>query len=146
MPNLVQYIYTSRVAPRSILGNEAGVDALMSYSVARNTADKITGVLLVLPPVIIQLIEGPALAVDGAISRIRSDRRHTDFRVLGRVEVKARSFPDWSMSAQHLTESDARIHKALKALKAQYCMSLDYNQTHRFLRLLWESRTEIHVL
>ena len=146
MSNLVQYIYTSRIAPRSPLEDEAGLDTLMSYSIARNAKDNITGVLLVMPPVIIQLIEGPAVAIDGAISRIRSDRRHTDFRVLGRVEIKARSFPDWAMSAEHLSESDARIHKALKTIKVKSCIGLDYAQTRRFLILLWESKADVHVL
>ncbi len=62
-----------------------------------NSRDDITGMLICRADLYLQLLEGPAEAVDAAYRRIAADDRHLDLRLLSRQPVEARLFPLWSM-------------------------------------------------
>jgi hypothetical protein len=62
-----------------------------------NTRDGITGLLICRADLYLQLLEGPEKAVDAAYLRIQADDRHTDLRLLSRVAMPDRLFPQWSM-------------------------------------------------
>jgi hypothetical protein len=81
---------------------------ILEQSEARNAVNAITGALLVTHDHYVQMLEGQREAVEACYQRIRRDARHShlDLIVLGPAEV--RLFPDWSMSAVHLSEGDAR--------------------------------------
>jgi len=62
-----------------------------------NARDGITGSLIVREDIYLQLLEGPAPAVDAAFGRIRRDDRHCQVQLLTRRAVSERLFPAWTM-------------------------------------------------
>lgn len=62
-----------------------------------NRRDDITGALLCRHDVYLQLIEGPAPAIDALYARILVDDRHGDVRLLLSDTVSQRLFPRWEM-------------------------------------------------
>ena len=64
-----------------------------------NARDGITGALICRDDLYLQLLEGPAGAVEAAYKRIAGDDRHIELRPLMRrkVDDTARLFPNWSM-------------------------------------------------
>jgi hypothetical protein len=59
--------------------------------------DGITGTLIVRQDLFLQLLEGPAEAVDAAYKRISRDDRHINVRQLTRRDVSERLFAEWAM-------------------------------------------------
>lgn len=62
-----------------------------------NEAAGITGALVCRRDIYLQLIEGPADALDPLFARIRADDRHNDVVLLARGEQPDRLFPGWAM-------------------------------------------------
>jgi hypothetical protein len=62
-----------------------------------NARDGITGALIARQDLFLQLLEGPADAVEAAYQRIARDDRHIEVRPLTRQETDTRLFPDWAM-------------------------------------------------
>ncbi len=62
-----------------------------------NTRDGITGVLVCRADLYLQLLEGPAAAVDATYRRIAADDRHMELRLLTRRNADDRLFPQWAM-------------------------------------------------
>ncbi|MES2755624.1 MAG: BLUF domain-containing protein [Pseudomonadota bacterium] len=62
-----------------------------------NACDGITGALICRHDLYLQLIEGPAAAIDALYGKIAVDARHLDVRPLLSEEVAERMFPDWAM-------------------------------------------------
>jgi Sensors of blue-light using FAD len=57
----------------------------------------ITGALICRSDIYLQLIEGPATAIDALYARILADDRHTNVELLLTEEAPQRMFPAWSM-------------------------------------------------
>lgn len=62
-----------------------------------NRRDDITGALICRHDLYIQLLEGPAAAIDAAYARIATDDRHCNIRLLLSDTVAERLFPAWDM-------------------------------------------------
>jgi len=62
-----------------------------------NPLNDITGALICRHDIYLQLIEGPADKIDALYTRIDSDDRHANVRMLLSHEVNERMFPDWAM-------------------------------------------------
>jgi hypothetical protein len=62
-----------------------------------NGRDGITGALICRQDLYLQLIEGPAPAIDACFARIGIDDRHSDVRLLLEGTVSERMFPRWEM-------------------------------------------------
>jgi hypothetical protein len=62
-----------------------------------NLRDDITGALICRHDLYLQLIEGPADAIDALYGRIVADDRHVDVRLLLTGDVTERMFPTWAM-------------------------------------------------
>jgi hypothetical protein len=62
-----------------------------------NLRDDITGALICRHDLYLQLIEGPADAIDALYGRIVADDRHVDVRLLLMGDVTERMFPTWAM-------------------------------------------------
>jgi len=62
-----------------------------------NSRDGITGALIARQDLFLQLLEGPAEAVDAAYERIARDDRHIEVRALTRRQTNTRLFADWAM-------------------------------------------------
>lgn len=64
-----------------------------------NMRDQITGALICREDLFLQLLEGPAEAVEATYARICADKRHEQVRTLMRREIAdtARMFSHWAM-------------------------------------------------
>ncbi|MDN3645251.1 BLUF domain-containing protein [Pontixanthobacter aestiaquae] len=62
-----------------------------------NKRDDITGALICRHDLYIQLIEGPAAAIDALYAKISEDDRHCDVRLALSDKVSDRMFPEWEM-------------------------------------------------
>ena len=89
-----QVIYTSQRS--SSLGGD-DVFGIVQTSARNNTAADITGFLVYADPVFLQLVEGPAGAIEKLLARLRSDPRHYAFAVLSDRTTAIRNFPQWRM-------------------------------------------------
>lgn len=92
-----QALYVSKA--RLPAGGElAELAKIIDVACARNAAADLTGCLGYCDGQFVQLLEGPAEALEAALARIKADTRHTDMVVRLRREVRNRSFPDWRMA------------------------------------------------
>jgi hypothetical protein len=117
---LHRLIYTSRVARAVRL---ADAEAIASTASVRNQRAGLTGLLLYTPSHFLQVLEGPAQAVHETLTRIKSDPRHSDLRVIDEQEVEAREFGAWSMTARFSGAQPAKLESltvdgALELLRA----------------------------
>ena len=62
-----------------------------------NRRDDITGALICRRDVYLQLVEGPAPAIDALYAKIVVDDRHTEVRLLLSRAADQRVFPEWEM-------------------------------------------------
>lgn len=62
-----------------------------------NRRDDITGALICRHDLYLQLIEGPAVAIDALYARISVDDRHCNVNLLLADTVGERMFPEWTM-------------------------------------------------
>lgn len=90
---LHRMIYASRP-----FGFDAAVLGGIMVGARRNNArDGITGALICRADLYLQLLEGPAAAIDALFGRIAGDDRHLDVEPLVSGPVAARLFPAWDM-------------------------------------------------
>lgn len=75
----------------------ADLSAIVAWSAEWNRAHAITGILAVDGRKVMQVLEGPAAAVDALFVQIARDPRHQGVVVLDRGEIPAVSFDDWGM-------------------------------------------------
>ncbi|MBC8070923.1 MAG: BLUF domain-containing protein [Deltaproteobacteria bacterium] len=83
------------------------IEAIVARAQEHNARIGVTGVLLALGEVFMQIIEGPAHQVDSLLARIGRDRRHCDVVIVRRQDVEQPLFAGWSMRLLELGE-DAR--------------------------------------
>lgn len=91
---LTQIVYAS-----SAVGALRGDDLaqILRVSRERNAAAGVTGALLYHDGNVIQVLEGPAEAVEAVYARVEADPRHRGVMTLYRAPTAERAFPDWSM-------------------------------------------------
>ena len=70
---------------------------ILSGARRNNRRDDITGALICRHDVYIQLVEGPAAAIDRLYDKILVDDRHSDVALLVSDTVSRRLFPGWEM-------------------------------------------------
>lgn len=102
---LSQVVYASAAEG---FDDEALVD-LLRYARARNTEERLSGLLLHVDGSFIQVLEGPTDAVDAAFDRISADPRHSRIVVLTRGPIVERRFGDWAMGFATPTGLGARL-------------------------------------
>ena len=90
---LTQLIYTSQ--PFGF--DDAMLNGILVQARRNNPSHDITGCLICRQDVYLQLLEGPAAAVDALYARISADDRHLAVMKLSQAPVSARMFPDWAM-------------------------------------------------
>jgi Sensors of blue-light using FAD len=91
--DLIQLIYCSR--PFGF--DDAFLNGILSDARRCNERDGITGALICRADAYLQLLEGPAAAVDATFARIAKDNRHLEVNLLSGVPITDRFFPDWAM-------------------------------------------------
>ena len=91
--HMKQLIYRSQPFgfDRSLLVN------ILVQARRNNRRDGITGALVCREDLYLQLIEGPADAIDRLYAKIGADDRHCDLRLLLAETVDQRIFPEWDM-------------------------------------------------
>jgi hypothetical protein len=77
--------------------DNAMLAGILTAARRNNRRDAITGALLCRHDLYLQLIEGPASAIDDTYARIVVDDRHSDVRLLLSETVEHRMFPAWDM-------------------------------------------------
>lgn len=77
--------------------NEDELRNILIVSRKKNTERNLSGLLLYVEGVFIQLLEGEKLEVELAYKSIEIDRRHKNLIILANGEYPDRLFPDWSM-------------------------------------------------
>jgi hypothetical protein len=70
---------------------------LLALARTRNTAAAVTGMLLHVDSVFLQVLEGEPEVVTALYTKIGADPRHTRMLLLLSQDIKSRNFPDWSM-------------------------------------------------
>jgi hypothetical protein len=92
-------LYVSRCAleDEGALRDEK-VRALAVDAAKRNAASMLSGSLLYLDNSFVQVIEGPARAVEQTFEAICCDFRHDEVKLIDLVPIKERIFSEWSMA------------------------------------------------
>ena len=98
---LERLVYCSRA--RVDTASLQTISELLGVSQRNNARDGLTGALAINDGWFLQVIEGPAPAIDALLRRLGTDPRHADLEVLSRRPVSGRLFPDWSMVAARVT-------------------------------------------
>jgi hypothetical protein len=97
---MIQVSYVSRAS--APLSNEQLL-SLLVQSRGNNAVAGITGMLLYGNATFLQVLEGEAEVVDALVERIGRDPRHDGVKVIGRKDVPARQYADWSMCFERVT-------------------------------------------
>lgn len=82
----------------------AAVEKLRAQSGRNNTADGLTGALLIGPTYFIQVLEGEHTPLFGALARISHDQRHKEMRIFELALASHRLFGEWAM---HVSTAEA---------------------------------------
>lgn len=84
-------------------GSIGNLAVILAESQRNNDRDDLTGVLAAHRDRYIQVVEGPAQALDALLRRLESDPRHRDVILLGREPIEARLFGRWRMASARIT-------------------------------------------
>ena len=90
---LLQLIYTSR--PFGF--DTPTLNAILLSARHHNKLNGLTGALICREDIFLQLLEGPAAAIEATYARIVRDGRHVDVHLLWSGACEARLFPRWDM-------------------------------------------------
>lgn len=77
--------------------DDAMLGGILVQARRNNARDDITGCLICRQDLYLQLLEGPAAAIDALFDKIKADDRHLAVAQLSRTTVSTRLFPDWAM-------------------------------------------------
>jgi len=91
---LIQLIYVSAALK---LFAPAELRELLRLARIKNQRLDVTGMLLYHQGSFLQVLEGPASAVNPLLETIGEDQRHHKLMLLLRREIEARNFADWKM-------------------------------------------------
>jgi hypothetical protein len=94
---MIQICYISTARPTV---TPADVDAILAASRRNNQRLRVTGLLLFNGKRFLQLLEGPASAVEATYQRIAADPRHFALVRLSERAIDVREFGDWDMAFQ----------------------------------------------
>ena len=88
-------VYSSAATPDL---TAAALEKLLERARVRNRARDITGGLVFVDGVFLQILEGEKEVVLGLVKRITLDPRHSRLKVFHEHEIDERAFPSWSMA------------------------------------------------
>lgn len=88
---------------------------ILAESQRNNGRDGLTGALAAHRDRYIQVLEGPAQALDSLLRRLAKDPRHRDLVILDREPIQSRRFGQWSMASARVTPAHAAMLDALMA-------------------------------
>lgn len=97
---------------------DADLVELLAKARAKNEALGITGMLLYHEGSFLQVLEGPAEAVDGLYGRICLDKRHSDSILLFKREIDHRQFDNWTMGFHRVSNDKSKRPSGLNQFLA----------------------------
>ena len=100
MPGLERLLYASTATGRT--DSLLNMATILGESQRNNDRDGLTGALGAHDGRFIQVIEGPAGALDGLLRRLAPDPRHRDIVILDRRPITERQFAGWTMASSRL--------------------------------------------
>ena len=103
---LARLIYASRASDAASPGFAERVRGIIVKSIQNNRLADITGFLVFGADRFLQLLEGPAVAVDATFARIRQDARHADVTLIAQGGAERRLFRDWNMAQHQIGAAD----------------------------------------
>ena len=92
---LYQLIYSSEAAPDLDLED---FEKMLAQSRIRNRARGISGVLILVERVFVQVLEGEKERVLHLLRSLERDPRHSHLKVFHRQDIEARTFASWNMA------------------------------------------------
>lgn len=92
--DLRQVLYLSTEARRM---GDGDLHALRSEALTNNARHGVTGLLLHVDRLFLQVIEGPSASIDQLYANVRNDRRNKDIVEILDRSVESRAFPAWTM-------------------------------------------------
>ena len=102
-------LYTSRCSLQEQgEQRDAKVRALAADASRRNAAAMLSGSLLYVNDSFVQVLEGPARAVEQTFEAICCDFRHDDVKLIDLVPIKERIFSEWNMAFLGI-DSDTKV-------------------------------------
>ena len=90
--------------------DESQIMDLLTVSRQRNEKNNITGMLLYREGNFLQVLEGPASAVDETLKRIKRDPRHRGLILMSRKNIEERQFKDWRMAFRNMSKDRSKIN------------------------------------
>jgi len=93
----------------------------------------VTGSLCYSAKVFLQILEGPAKAVNELYRRIIMDRRHVDVTLIEYRPIAYRDFANWSMACISLQEVDRVLVKKFSTGRAFNPFEMSPEQARQFL-------------
>jgi len=103
MMSLVSLVYVSYAADST---TEHDIKNILQTARDFNGRNNITGMLLYREPYYIQTLEGEKAVVDALYEKICRDPRHTNIVLVFENDIKKRSFAQWSMGFNKITDED----------------------------------------
>lgn len=98
---LERLVYESKATGTTeSLGN---LVVILAESQKNNARDELTGALAAHRERYIQVVEGPAQALDSLLRRLEDDPRHKDVTLLDRDRIDERLFGAWTMASARIT-------------------------------------------
>ncbi|MEE4297899.1 MAG: BLUF domain-containing protein [Pseudomonadales bacterium] len=126
--------YVSR-ASTPVDSNELAI--LEDEARTNNGRADITGLLVFDSGCFVQVLEGPADAVDATLARIRRDTRHEDLELVLDTPISARSFGRWALASVDLRAPAASVDIGdLAGDLAHFLARIDRSQPRTGLMLL----------
>ena len=95
-----QVIYVSK--PKDF--DKKILDQILLQSATNNEKNNITGALICRSDLYLQFLEGPAHKIDDLYSRINTDTRHREVKLLEETRSKRRLFSNWAMKGDPAKE------------------------------------------
>jgi hypothetical protein len=132
MTSLISLIYASR-ATESFHEHEIP-DLLQQVRIA-NAKQQITGMLLYISGYFLQVLEGPPELVDTLFSKLLTDKRHTQVRLIARELLPERAFEGWTMMHKTLdpVEADELIGETDFFTSPTWLTELDLTRAKKLL-------------
>lgn len=112
--------------------------ALLEQSRRRNLRQDVTGMLLYAGGNFIQVLEGLASDVDEIYASIEKDERNTGNVLLKRERIPERSFPDWSMGFNWLSDQAVKYTPGFSDFLNRKMTATELHQADIALELLYQ--------
>ncbi len=103
---LVAVVYVSSATKHL---EEHEILEILSVARRKNQELDITGMLLYRDGNFLQVLEGPAGAVESLVQKIKRDHRHQGLILMSRKNIDERQFGDWTMAFRNMSKDCAGI-------------------------------------